>query len=174
MKLSRNISKPMGTTLLLALLVALWPATSSNSQGQSSSSSVAKTVTLDRAQKVIAAALKKAKEIDVAMNIAVLDAGGHLKAFVRMDEAFLGSIDISINKAYTARAFNTESKNLAAAAQPGGPLFGLHSTNGGRIVLFGGGIPLRNGSGKVVGSIGVSGGSVAQDEQVAEAGVAAF
>ncbi len=174
MKLSRNTSSAMGRTLLLALLVAFWPAASSNSQGQSSSSSVSKTVTLERAQKVIAAALKKSKEIDVAMNIAVLDAGGHLKAFVRMDDAFLGSIDISINKAYTARAFNTESKNLAGAAQPGGPLFGLHNTNGGRIVLFGGGIPLRNESGKVVGSIGVSGGSVTQDEQVAQVGVAAF
>lgn len=130
-------------------------------------------VTLDDARRVIAAAEKKAGEIKQPMNIAVADAGGNLIAHVRMDGAWLGSIDISIKKAYTSRAFDISTKDLAEHSQSGGQFFGIHASNDGRIMIFAGGIPLRR-DGKVVGAIGVSGGSGEQDHAVAEAGAAAF
>jgi uncharacterized protein GlcG (DUF336 family) len=130
-------------------------------------------VTLARAAVVVEAARRKAEQIGVPMNIAVVDAGNNLTAFARMDGAWLGSIDIAQGKAYTARAFDMETRALGQAAQPGGPLFGIHASNGGRIIIFAGGIPLTEG-GKVVGAIGVSGGTVEQDQEVAEAGAAAF
>jgi uncharacterized protein GlcG (DUF336 family) len=107
------------------------------------------------------------------MDIAVVDAGGHLKSHVRMDGAFIGSIYISINKAYTAIAFQTETKALNSLTQSGQELFGLSDAHGGRLVIFAGGIPLRRG-GEIVGAIGVSTGTVDQDQEVAEAGAAAF
>ena len=107
------------------------------------------------------------------MNIAVVDAGNNLTAFARMDGAWLGSIDIAQNKAYTARAFDMSTKELTPLCQPGQPLFGIHASNNGQLIIFPGGIPLKSG-GKVVGAIGVSGGAVEQDQEVAEAGVAAF
>jgi uncharacterized protein GlcG (DUF336 family) len=128
-------------------------------------------VNLELARKVIAAAEKKAVEIGQPMNIAVADAGGNLVAHVRMDGAWLGSIDISINKAYTSRAFDIATKDLAQHSQSGGQFFGIHASNHGRIMVFAGGIPLKSG-GKVVGAIGVSGGSGEQDHSVAEAGAA--
>lgn len=130
-------------------------------------------VTLERATAVVAAARQKAEEIGVPMNIAVVDAGNNLTAFARMDGAWLGSIDIAQGKAYTARAFDMETKTLGQASQPGEPLFGIHASNGGRIIIFAGGIPLKDGD-AVVGAIGVSGGTVEQDQEVAEAGAAAF
>ncbi|HVF86825.1 MAG TPA: heme-binding protein [Pyrinomonadaceae bacterium] len=130
-------------------------------------------VTLERAQKVVEAARQKAEKIGVPMNIAVADAGNNLTAFARMDGAWLGSIDIAQNKAYTARAFDMSTKELAPLCQPGQPLFGIHASNGGQLIIFPGGIPLTSGD-KVVGAIGVSGGSVEQDQEVAEAGAAAF
>jgi uncharacterized protein GlcG (DUF336 family) len=131
------------------------------------------TVTLEDAQRVISAAQRKAQEIGQPMNIAVADAGGNLVSHVRMDGAWIGSIDISINKAYTSRAFDISTKDLAEEAQPGRQFYGIHVSNQGRIRIFAGGIPLtRNGT--VVGAIGVSGGSGEQDHTVAEAGVAAF
>jgi uncharacterized protein GlcG (DUF336 family) len=130
-------------------------------------------VTLASAQAVVEAALHKATEIDVPMNIAVVDAGNNLVAFARMDDAWLGSIEISQNKAYTARAFDMPTKALAPLAQPGGPLYGIVTSNEGRVVAFAGGIPLKSDD-RVVGAIGVSGGTVEQDHEVAEAGVAAF
>lgn len=130
-------------------------------------------LTLEDAKRVIAAAEEKAGEIGQPMDIAVVDAGGNLKAHVRMDGAFIGSINISINKAYTAIAFQMETKDLAPQAQSGQPLFGLSDAAGGRIVIFAGGIPLRR-DGEVVGAIGVSTGTVEQDQEVAEAGAAAF
>src|SRR5689334_19717041 len=130
-------------------------------------------VTLNDARRVIAAAEKKAAEIGQPMNIAVADAGGNLVAHVRMNEAWIGSIDISIKKAFTARAFDIATKDLATHSQPGGQFFGIHASNDGRIMIFAGGIPLKK-DGKVVGAIGVSGGSGAQDQEVAEAGAAAF
>ena len=130
-------------------------------------------VTLEDARRIIAAAEKKASEIGQPMNIAVADEGGNLVAHARMDGAWLGSIDISINKAYTARAFDIATKDLADNAQPGQQFYGIHASNGGRIMIFAGGIPLKQ-NGRVVGAIGVSGGSGEQDQTVAEAGAAAF
>ena len=125
------------------------------------------------ARRVIAAAEQKAQEIGQPMNIAVADEGGNLVSHIRMDGAWLGSIDISINKAYTARAFDISTKDLASHSQSGGQFFGIHASNSGRIMIFAGGIPLKR-DGKVVGAIGVSGGSGDQDHAVAEAGAAAF
>jgi uncharacterized protein GlcG (DUF336 family) len=130
-------------------------------------------VTLADARRVIAAAEKKAAEIGQPMNIAVADAGGNLVAHVRMDRAWMGSIDISINKAWTARAFDIATKDLAGHSQSGNQFFGIHASNHGRVMIFAGGIPLKRGD-QVVGAIGVSGGSGEQDHAVAEAGAAAF
>lgn len=129
--------------------------------------------TLEDAKRIIIAAEKKATEIGQPMNIAVADEGGNLIAHVRMDGAWLGSIDISIKKAYTSRAFDIATKDLASHSQSGGQFFGIHASNDGKIMIFAGGIPLRK-DGKVVGAIGVSGGSGDQDHAVAEAGAAAF
>lgn len=130
-------------------------------------------VKLDDARRVISAAEKKALEIGQPMNIAVADAGGNLVSHVRMDGAWIGSIDISIKKAFTSRAFDIATKDLAEHSQSGNQFFGIHASNNGRIMIFAGGIPLRR-DGKVVGAIGVSGGSGEQDHAVAEAGAAAF
>jgi uncharacterized protein GlcG (DUF336 family) len=130
-------------------------------------------ITLEDARRIITAAESKANEIGQPMNIAVADAGGNLKAHVRMDKAWLGSIDISIKKAYTARAFDISTKDLATHSQSGCQFFGIHASNDGRIMIFAGGIPLKK-DGEIVGAIGVSGGSGEQDHAVAEAGAAAF
>jgi uncharacterized protein GlcG (DUF336 family) len=130
-------------------------------------------ITLEEARRVISAAEQKAQEIGQPMDIAVVDAGGNLKAHVRMDGAFIGSIDISINKAFTSIAFETQTKDLAPQTQSGQPLFGINTTNNGRVVIFPGGIPLVH-NGEVVGAIGVSTGTVEQDQEVAETGAAAF
>lgn len=130
-------------------------------------------VTLEDARRVIAAAEKKAEEIGQPMNIAVADVGGNLVAHVRMDNAWIGSVDISIKKAWTARAFDVTTKDLADNSQSGDQFFGIHASNNGKVMIFAGGIPLKQG-GKVVGAIGVSGGSGEQDHAVAEAGEAAF
>ena len=130
-------------------------------------------VNLEDARRVISAAEKKAKAIGQPMNIAVADAGGNLVSHVRMDGAWLGSIDISQKKAYTSRAFDITTKDLATHSQSGGQFFGIHASNNGKIMVFAGGIPLKR-NGQVVGAIGVSGGSGEQDHAVAEAGAAAF
>jgi uncharacterized protein GlcG (DUF336 family) len=130
-------------------------------------------VTLADARRVIAAAEKKAHEIGQPMNIAVADGGGNIVSHVRMDGAWIGSIDISQKKAFTSRAFDIATKDLAEHSQSGGQFFGIHASNNGKIMIFAGGIPLKK-DGKVVGAIGVSGGSGAQDHAVAEAGAAAF
>jgi uncharacterized protein GlcG (DUF336 family) len=130
-------------------------------------------VTLADARKIIAAAEKKAHEIGQPMNIAVVDGGGNLVSHVRMDNAWFGSIDISINKAWTSRAFDIATKDLAEHSQSGNQFFCIHVSNHGRVMIFAGGIPLKR-DGKVVGAIGVSGGSGTQDHSVAEAGAAAF
>src|SRR5215469_13059793 len=130
-------------------------------------------VTLNDARRVIDAAEKKAQEIGQPMNIAVADAGGNLVAHIRMDEAWIGSIDISIKKAFTARAFDIATKDLATQSQPGGQFFGIHASNDGWVMIFAGGVPLKR-DGKVVGAVGVSGGSGDQDHAVAEAGAKAF
>lgn len=130
-------------------------------------------ITLEDARRIIAAAEKKAAEIQQPMNIAVVDSGGNLVAHVRMDNAWIGSIDISINKAWTSRAFDISTKDLAENSQSGDQFFGIHVSNHGRVMIFAGGIPLKRGD-KVVGGIGVSGGVGKQDQAVAEAGAAAF
>lgn len=131
------------------------------------------TISLEDAKKVIEAAQQKATEIGCPMDIAVVDAGGNLKAHVRMDGAFVGSITISINKAYTAIAFQQQTANLQELTRPDGPIYGLSDAHGGRLVVFPGGIPLVRG-GEIVGAIGVSTGTVEQDQEVAEAGAAAL
>ncbi|WP_320172089.1 heme-binding protein [Maridesulfovibrio sp.] len=130
-------------------------------------------VTAKIAQRMIAAAEKKAEEIGVPMVIAVVDQGGNLVAQLRQDDALLVSIDLSRNKAYTAVAVKMTTAILGSVSQPGGELYGIHAADGGRIVIFGGGLPIEEG-GKVVGAIGVSGGSVEQDTACAEAGLAAY
>lgn len=130
-------------------------------------------VTLKEAKAIIEAAEKKAEAIGQPMNIAVADAGGNLVAHVRMDNAWLGSIDISIKKAWTSRAFDITTKDLAGYTQPGADFYGLNASNNGKVMIFAGGIPLKR-DGKIVGAVGVSGGSGEQDHAVAEAGVAAF
>jgi len=130
-------------------------------------------ISLEEAQRIIQAAQEKAQEIGQPMNVAIMDNGRNLKAFARMEEAWLGSIDIAIDKAFTSASFLLPTEDLADMTQPGQPLYGLEATNGGRVVIFGGGIPLTR-NGEVAGAIGVSGGTVDQDQEVAEAGVAAF
>jgi uncharacterized protein GlcG (DUF336 family) len=131
------------------------------------------TLTLADAREIIAAGEKKALEIGIPYNLAVVDAGGALIAHVRMDGAWLGSIDISIHKAFTARAFDMATEDLAKMAQSGKPLFGINSTNHEKVVIFAGGMPVKLG-GTVVGAVGASGGTVEQDQKVVEAAVAAF
>ncbi len=130
-------------------------------------------VNLADARRIIAVAEKKAAEIGQPMNIAVADGGGNLVAHVRMDGAWIGSIDISIKKAYTSKAFDISTKDLAPHSQSGSQFFGIHASNDGKIMIFAGGIPLKK-DGKVIGAIGVSGGSGEQDHAVAEAGAAAL
>jgi len=129
-------------------------------------------IKLAEARTIISAAEKKAEEIGQPMNIAVVDAGGNLVSHVRMDGAWLGSINISINKAFTSRAFDITTKDLGENSQPGQQFFGIHASNDGKIMIFAGGIPLKRDD-QVIGAIGVSGGSGEQDHMVAEAGVAA-
>lgn len=130
-------------------------------------------VTLKEARKIIEAAEKRAKKLGQPMNIAVVDSGGNLVAHVRMDGAWVGSVDISINKAWTARAFDISTKELSTMAQPGQDFYGIHVSNHGRVMIFAGGIPLKR-DGLVVGAVGVSGGTGDQDQEVAEAGANAF
>jgi uncharacterized protein GlcG (DUF336 family) len=130
-------------------------------------------ILLEEAQNVIEAAMQKAEEIGQPMNVAVVDNGRDLKAFGRMEDAWLGSIDIAINKAFTSASFLMPTQDLAEMTQPGQPLYGLETTNFGRVVNFAGGIPLMRGE-EAAGAIGVSGETVDQDQEVAEAGVAAF
>ena len=130
-------------------------------------------VSLSDAREVIASAEKKAGEIGQPMNIAVVDQGNNLVAFARMNGAWLGSIDIAMKKAFTSRAFDIATTDLAEHAQPGAQFYGIHASNDGKVMIFAGGIPLGR-DGQVVGAIGVSGGTKPQDQAVAEAGVAAF
>ena len=130
-------------------------------------------ITLEEARTIIAAAEQSATKIGQPMNIAVVDSGGNLVAHVRMDNAWIGSVDISINKAWTSRAFDIETGDLGKNSQPGDQFYGIHASNHGRVIIFAGGIPLKR-KGKVIGAIGVSGGSGKQDQTVAKAGAAVF
>jgi len=130
-------------------------------------------ITLDQALVAIAAARSKAVKQGTLMDIAIVDAGANLKAFVRMDDAFLGSIDICIKKAKTARLFNMPTGTLGELAQPGQPLYHIEFSNDG-LITFPGGLPLKNAQGAIIGAIGVSGSSVEDDNAVAEAGAASL
>lgn len=130
-------------------------------------------ITLEQAEKAIAAAKEKATAIDTKMNIAIVDAGANLVAFARMDGAWLGSLDISIKKAKTARFFDMNTGEVGKLSQPGGSLYNIEHSNGG-LITFPGGIPIKNGNGEVIGAIGVSGSSVDNDHAVAEAGMKAL
>ncbi|MFW5733892.1 MAG: GlcG/HbpS family heme-binding protein [Oceanidesulfovibrio sp.] len=130
-------------------------------------------IALAQAQAVLQAAVEEAEEIGVPMNIAVVDAGGNLKAFYRMDDAFLGSIDIATKKAVTARYFNSSPREFGAASQVGQSLYGIEVSNGG-LIIFAGGVLLVDRINVIVGAVGVSGGTVDEDERVAKAGAAAI
>ncbi|MBV8223781.1 MAG: heme-binding protein [Verrucomicrobia bacterium] len=131
------------------------------------------TVILAEAKRMLSAAEAKAASIGLAYNIAIVDAGGHLVAFVRQDGALIGSIDLAIDKAVTARLFDKTTSELATLAQSGEPLFGIQESNAGKIVIFGGGVPIVLG-GHVIGAVGTSAGTVQQDIEVAEAAIAAL
>ena len=130
-------------------------------------------ITSRQAESVLTEALVRAEQIDTLMNVAVVDAGGNLKAFSRMDGAWLGSIDIALKKARTARFFDMSTGELGALSQPGGPLFNIEVSNHG-LITFPGGVPLRDDTGQVIGGIGVSGSTVDNDQAVAEAGAKAL
>ena len=129
-------------------------------------------VTFDQAKAAVKAAIAKSGELGVKMDIAVVDAGANLKAFVRMDGAWLGSIDIAIKKAKTARFFDMNTGEIGNLSQPGGPLYNIEHSNDG-LISFPGGVPMKSG-GQIIGAIGVSGDSVENDHAVAEAGAAAI
>jgi len=133
----------------------------------------ASSLDLADARRIIAAGERKATEMGIPYNIAVADAGGGLVAHVRMDGAWLGSIDIAINKAWTARAFDMSTEDIAHITQSGQQGFGLNTTNDSKVVIFGGGIPIKR-DGAVIGAVGASGGSVEQDIAVARAAVSGF
>jgi len=131
------------------------------------------TVTLEDAKRMLSAAEIKAASLGIAYNIAIVDAGGHLVAFVRQDGALIGSIDLAIDKAMTARFFDKTTSELATLAQSGEPLFGIQESNAGKVVIFGGGVPIVS-EGNIVGAVGTSAGTVEQDIEVAEAAIAAL
>jgi uncharacterized protein GlcG (DUF336 family) len=130
-------------------------------------------ITLEQAETAIKAAKEKAKQLKTLMNIAIVDAGTNLIAFVHMDDAWLGSIDISQKKARTARYFNMESGKIGELSQPGGPLYNIEHSNGG-LITFPGGVLIKNAKGEVIGAIGVSGSTVENDHAVAQAGADAI
>jgi uncharacterized protein GlcG (DUF336 family) len=129
-------------------------------------------MTMDKTRLIIDAAIEKAKKIGQPMNIAIVDGGANLAAFMRMDGAWIGSIDIAINKAFTAKAFDISTLELGGNSQPGEQFYGIHASNHGRVMIFAGGIPIKV-NGQIVGAVGISGGSGEQDQAVAEAAVAA-
>jgi uncharacterized protein GlcG (DUF336 family) len=130
------------------------------------------TLLLSDAKRMLEAGEAKARSIGIPYNIAVVDAGGALLAFTRQDGALIGSIDLAIGKAVTARLFDKRTSDLARMAQPGAPLFGIEQSNGGKVVIFGGGLPVTI-DGAIVGAVGTSAGTVEQDIAVAEAAAAA-
>jgi uncharacterized protein GlcG (DUF336 family) len=130
-------------------------------------------LTLEQGHAILHAATAKAREIGVSASVVVLDAAGHLKLFYRMDDAWLGSIDVAVKKARTSVLFEMETQNVWEVCKPGAQAHGLETTNDG-LVTFAGGIPLKTLGGKLLGAIGVSGGQVSQDFEIASAGSAAL
>ena len=163
----------MRKAILLFSTVALMLLMTSSAFAGDVKKTIPGELTLAQAQTVLKAALAKAEAINIPMNIAVVDSGGNLKGFYRMDDAFIGSVDISIKKAVTARFFNMSTRTLGAASQVGQSLYGIEVSNDG-LILFAGGVLLVDKNGVIVGAIGVSGGTVDEDESVAKAGAAAL
>ena len=165
----KNSTCRMKTMLLLSMIffLGVFGITNSTIAGESTD------ITLEQALAVVSAARETAEKQGTLMDIAVVDAGANLKAFVRMDGAFLGSIDISIKKAKTARFFNMPTGKLGELSQPGKPLYNIEFSNGG-LITFPGGLPLKDKNGNIIGAIGVSGSSVEDDHEVALAGAAAL
>jgi len=130
-------------------------------------------ITLEQAQKIVAAAIAKSQELGTKMDIAVIDSGINLTAFAREDGAWLGSIDIAIKKAKTARFFNMDTGTIGSLSQPGGALYNIEHSNGG-LISFPGGVCIKNAAGDIIGAVGVSGSSVEDDHAVAAAGAAAI
>ena len=130
-------------------------------------------LTIKQAEQAVSAALSKSRELGLKMNVAVVDAGTNLKMFARMDGAWLGSIDIAIKKARTARLFNMPTGDIGKLSQPDGPLYNIEHSNGG-LITFPGGVPLKSAAGEIIGAIGVSGDTVENDHTVAQAGAAAI
>ena len=130
-------------------------------------------LTLEEAKRMLAAAEFEAISLGIAYNVAVVDAGGHLVAFLRQDGALVGSVDLAINKAKTARLFDKTTAYLSELSQPGKPLFGIHQSNAGAVVIFGGGVPVVV-AGQIVGAVGASAGTVEQDVAVAQAALSAL
>jgi len=126
-------------------------------------------ITHKEALNALLAAKKKAKKLNSLVNIAIVDAGANLKAFIRMDESFIGSIDVAIKKAKTARFFNIDTGKLGELTQPGGVVYNIEHSNDG-LITFPGGIPIKNKEGKIIGAIGVSGGTIEQDRTIATTG----
>jgi uncharacterized protein GlcG (DUF336 family) len=173
----RIVRRIMTLTLTLALTFVVVLAGQSVGAVATEETALAPLTTQDlslaQAEHVLAAAIAAAEEQGTKMDVAVVDAGGNLKAFARMDGAWLGSIDIAVTKARTARYFDLPTEELGALSQPGGPLYGIEGSNGG-LITFPGGLPLTTEDGTVIGAIGVSGSTVEDDRAVAEAGVAAL
>lgn len=130
-------------------------------------------ISLEQAETVVEAAKEKARQLNTQMNIAIVDAGVNLVAFARMDDAWIGSIDLALRKARTARYFNMESGEIGKLSQPGGPAWQIEHSNGG-LVTFPGGVPIKNSEGEIIGAIGASGSSVENDHAVAQAGADAM
>ncbi len=130
-------------------------------------------ITALQARAMVDGAILKATELNTKMDIAVVDAGGNLKAFLRMDGAWLGSIDVAVKKARTARLFDMPTGDIGGLSQPGGPLYGIEHSNGG-LISFPGGVPVRAADGSVIGAVGVSGSTVELDHAVAVAGAEAI
>lgn len=134
---------------------------------------VSSDISHEEAMEALLAAKKKAEESSVLVNIAVVDAGANLKAFIRMDESYLGSIDIAIKKAKTARFFNIATGDLGKLTQPGGIIYNIELSNDG-LITFPGGVPIKNNEGKIIGAIGISGGTIEQDHDIAVSGANAI
>ena len=169
----RIITSTLALVLTLIVLVASQPARLFAAEETPFATLATQDLSLAQAQSVLAAAIAAAEEQGTKMDVAVVDAGGNLKAFARMDGAWLGSIDIATTKARTARYFDLPTEELGALSQPGGPLYGIEVSNGG-LITFPGGLPLKAEDGTVIGAIGVSGSTVEDDRAVATAGAAAL
>jgi len=169
----RVITVTLAFVLTLIVVVVSQPARPLAAEEMILAPLASQDLSLDQAQAIVTAALAAAEEQGTKMDVAVVDAGGNLKAFARMDGAWLGSIDIATTKARTARYFDLPSEELGALSQPGGPLYGIEVSNGG-LITFPGGLPLKAEDGTVIGAIGVSGSTVENDRAVAAAGAAAL